>query len=406
MNSVSVEYDFKKAKLDLFKNGKLKRKYNCLPYMITLPLSTPLNPLPPPVQPNVSTTSVLNSTNNTDGWMNFTTIQNGDVISLENNTILINNYGNNYDVTVNVINKGDSTVPLRFMFQNFESLMAANMNDIYGNETVFNTNNQQIKFTITGEYQFFYVNYPTTNYNINITISVSHNISPELICTKKCKKCTCYDINGKGYIVINQCKEKIKVPVYKTKVIGGSVNKYLYPEFGYLRDLFYNVTLANSLPPPINLNLNLNALTPTVINCGFQGSSSLCLFRCWGIYTIVSGNDVVLTKTVNACGYNQIYEKKSDQRYRYSWPDTPSLVTSTNYPQEIYMYVYLYHAGSWHKQNEYWTLNRLDSYRLYAGSYDSFSGYQWIAFGLVGGETNAASINPSNNTFNITITEI
>lgn len=42
------------------------------------------------------------------------------------------------------------------MAQNPFSLLASNMNDVYGNETSYNVSNgQQIQFTVTGEYQFF-----------------------------------------------------------------------------------------------------------------------------------------------------------------------------------------------------------------------------------------------------------
>ena len=99
--------------------------------------------------------------------------------------LIINKYSYNYDIVVNIIRKGDTDVPLRFMAQNPISFLLANMNDLCGNETSYRTySGQKIKFTITGEYQFFYINYATTNFDMDITITTSEKEAPIFVCYK------------------------------------------------------------------------------------------------------------------------------------------------------------------------------------------------------------------------------
>src|SRR5436190_2612412 len=189
--SFPVEYDFKRAKLDLIdeETGKIKTKYKCLPLMITLPLTTHLDPIGPPNQPDpIYRKTILKSINNRDGWLNFIPLENTqpNIIEIESNTLYFTKFSYNYDITVKIINKGSDNVDLRFMAQNPFSLLASNMNDINLDETVFSNlhNGQKIKFTVIGEYQFFYVNYPTTNFDINITITVSDRKTQVFICKR------------------------------------------------------------------------------------------------------------------------------------------------------------------------------------------------------------------------------
>ncbi len=411
--SFPVEYDFKTTKLKLIKNGQLKKKYKCLPYMITLPLSSPLNPIPDPNPADpVNKQTIVNSIDTDNGWLNFNIIQNvqPNIITILDNTLYFNKYSYNYRITVDVVSKGDTSTPLRFMAQNPYSLLASNMNDVYSNETVYNVyNGQKIQFTVTGEYQFFYIHYDTTNFNLNITINVDYNIYPDLVCrkkrkcqcgkieSKKNKNCTCYEKNGNGYLK-DDCKD---IPVYTTRIIGETVTQYLYPEFGYLRDLFYNITLSNSLPAPTSLQANL--LTTTVIKCSIADVVGLCFVKLWGNYELISGDMVELSSSLAGCPFNQIKETTNSSKYRYSWDNTAPLISSSSVNQNIYFGVYLWHSGAWYEQKRYLLNN---NYTLNSDHFDNSSDYQWISFALIPGTTNAASVTPTNNTFNITITEI
>ena len=424
--SFPVEYDFKRARLDLIdeETGTIKNRYKCLPLMITVLLSRPLNPLPEPNQPNPTyTKTVLKCTNSMDDWVNFMALENKqpNIITITPNILFINKFSNNYDITVDIINKGNDDVDLRFMAQNPFSLLASNMNDINLDETVFTNiyNGQQIKFTITGEYQFFYVNYPTSNFDINITITVSEIKTPIFICNSKCKNCTCFDIKGNGYIKIKHKGEFIYVPVYTTRIIGNSITKYLYPEFGYLRDLFYNITLANSLTPPSaqvedQPNPIIRILTTTVIKCGINDVVGFCFFRLWGYYELISGDLVNLTTSSAGCPLNQITQTKVS-KYKYSWDDTPTLATSQKtllFDPDVFFGIYYRYSGVWYEFKRF-LLNKTNvsvgdfiQYSLPSGFYDNLSNYQWISFGLI--TTNSTvQLDPiPTNTFNITITEI
>jgi hypothetical protein len=427
--SFPVEYDFKRAILDLVdkSTGTIKNKYKCLPLMITLPLSRPLDPLPPPNQPDPSyKQTILKSTSNTDGWLNFIPIENlqPNIITIDDNILRITKFSYNYDITVDIINKGINDVVLRFMAQNPFSLLAANMNDIYLNETSFTNikNGKQIKFTITGEYQFFYVNYPTENFDINITINISNIEAPILICDNKCKNCTCYDIDGNGYIKLKKKSKSIYVPVYTTRIIGNTITKYLYPEFSYLRDLFYDITLLNSLTPPL-----LNSLTQqtgtsesksiikllpdtTVINCGISNGTIFCPTRLWGFYDKISGDLVRLTTSLLGCPLDTIVQTSSI--YRYSWNDTPSLAHS-NIKLTVSFGVYFRQVGSWYEQKSYLLNSKFNEqniryeYSLPGGFYENLSSYQWIAFGLISNNLDTLSLTPNpDSRFNITIDQI
>ncbi len=421
--SFPVEYDFKRAKLDLIDKdtGTIKNKYKCLPLMITLPLSNPLNPIGPPNQPDpVFKQTTVKSTTSTNGWIDFIPIENKqpNIITIEPNILFINKFSYNYDITVDIINKGNDDVDLRFMAQNPFSLLASNMNDINLDETSFIDihNGQQIKFTITGEYQFFYINYPTSNFDINITIAKSNIKTPIFICNKKCENCTCFDIKGNGYIKIKYKGEFIYVPVYTTRIIGNSITKYLYPEFGYLRDLFYNITLANSLTPPSMVlkkisspNSIIKILTTTVIKCMIVDVAEPCFNLLWGSYELRTGDLVELIRSEEDCPFNQIKERKARSTYRYSWNNTGVLATSSSLDQNVSFVVYIQYNNEWRIFKEF-LLNKTlvgtsNNYSLPSGSYDSLSEYQWIAFGLIT-TSDAATLTIPGNMFDITITEI
>ena len=418
--SFPVEYDFKCAELDLIDEdtGMIKNKYKCLPLMITLPLSRPIIPLDPPNQPDPTyKKTILKSVSNNNGWLNFIPLENTqpNIITIESNMLLINKYSYNYDITVDIINKGNDNVDLRFMAQNPFSLLASNMNDINLDETVFSDiyDGQKIKFTIIGEYQFFYVNYPTTNFDINITIKVSDIDTPIFICNKICdkcnkrKNCTCFDIKGNGYIKIKHKGEFIYVPVYKTRILGDSLNRYLYPEFGYLRDLFYQITLSNSLEIPTPDSTKI--LSTTIVNCTFGTPCSNKL----GQYNLISGDLVEIVGS--SCPNNQIHEIKQ-ATYRYSWEGSsvPIAITNPNVQinQEIYLVIRLWYLSYWYefarfKLNKTRTSTDFQyySYSLDSGFYDNLNEYRWVKFDVVAGQDSSFLI-ADQPSFNVTITEI
>lgn len=475
MNSIPVGYDFKETRFDFVdSNGKLNEKYICLPYMITLPLSQPTVSIPPPnTEPVTYKKSVISSYSNFDDWLSFVPVDNvqPNIITVHHNVLYFNNYEYNYDITVNVIKKGDTNVQMRFMAQNPYSLLASNMNDIYGHETVYDAMNP-IKLTVTGEYQFFYIHYPTSNFELSITITVSNQQTPTMICNnlqnlpqnvkqkpnkknksdisenqcqcdecKKIKKCTCYDINGNGYIIINGHN----VPVYITKTLGNVTTRYLYPEFSYLRDLFYNVTLANSLPVPVpypialsndinNVNDNFNntfyntnmydafntlntlditdTLVETILQCQISDNPGICLVPLWFIYSIISSGKLVsLSSSPVNCPFNQITEERNGYHYRYSWDNTDTLVTSTDLA-DVGFSVYLWHSGSWYEQTQYklsYIKNNANdntryTYYLPAGHYDNLTSYDWISFKIT--RNNNIDVFPTLNTFNMIITQL
>ncbi len=417
--SFPVEYDFKRAKLDLIdKNtGTIKNKYKCLPLMITLPLSKPLDPIGPPNQPDPTyKQTIIRSTNSTDGWLNFISLENNqlNIISIEPNILFINKFSYNYDIIVDIINKGNDDVDLRFMAQNPFSLLASNMNDINLNETSFSniSNGQQIMFTITGEYQFLYINYPTTNFDINITITVSDAKTPVFICNKKCQDCTCFDIKGNGYIKIKNKGEYIYVPVYTTRIIGNTITQYLYPEFGYLRDLFYNITSSNSLQPPSNEVVNLSnpiikLLQTTVIKCGINTIADFCTKEGWGYFDFVSQEDnlIDLIPSKSGCPRDQIYIKETNKSgYRFSWNDTPVLAeTDVNANANLFFVIRVTYLFDWTEIKNFPMKRNLNSYILPAGFYDHLSDYKWISFEIT---SNIPVSFETNNTFDMTIIKL
>lgn len=422
-----VEYDFKKTKLDLIdkKTDKIKSKYKCLALMISLPLSNPLYPLGSPIQPEpLYKKTIVKSIDTNQGWLNFLPIENkqSNIINIENNTLRITNYSYSYDITVDIINKGIKNVNLRFMSQNPYSLLASNINDIYLNETSFSDikNGEQIKFTITGEYQFFYINYPTTDFEFIITINKSNTKLPVLICDNKCSKCTCYDIDGNGFIKL---KDKF-IPVYTSRITGNIINKYLYPEFGYLRDLFYDITFKNSLPLPNKLLTLSSTLSSrpiikflpeyTIIQCKISDKINSCDKYLWSYYEMLSGDLVTLYKTIALCSHNVINQNTSRLRYIWSGKNDTLLFTSED-PINIYFVIYLHINGSWPYPDEtQLTYREIPLYSvgdgdfgykhyLKYGYYENYTDYHQVAFGVKINENKPFTY--TNNPFNITVVE-
>jgi hypothetical protein len=284
------------------------------------------------------------------------------------------------------------------------------MNDINLDETVFNNikNGQQIKFTITGEYQFFYVNYPTENFDLNITITISDSKAPVLIC----KKCTCFDIKGNGYIKLKHKDDCIHVPVYTTRILGNIVNKYLYPEFNYLRDLFYNITVLNSLTPPEPFHLDesnsiIKIIPTSVITCGISNTVGACNNRLFGYYDIVSGNLVEVVTSIYLCPNNQIYELIYS-KFKYSWDNTSAIVIS-QLDQNVYFNSYLYHNDKWYTQGgilltKTTTDNIFYHYSLPKSSYENDTHHSWVKFGI--SAIHPDFLTPTNNRFEMTIERI
>lgn len=272
-NCYKFEYDYKSTMVKLFTDkGKLKEKYKCLSYMITFPLEYNNALLPPRQEIPKYNDVILKSELGIDGYLLYNIIgpynydQNFGIVGLYNNILEFKYFPYNYDVEVKIL-KIRSNKTIRFMYYNIYSLVASNMNDIYGNETVFEINDktESLKFTITGEYQFFFT---YSDADIELKISKSDKKTPNYICMKKsCKcKCRCYEKNNVGFIKIKDHN----VPVYVKNITNNIVSTYLYPQFSILRELFLLTTSNNSLPIPefisFTENNNYEGLKD-VVNC-------------------------------------------------------------------------------------------------------------------------------------------
>lgn len=353
-----MEYDPKQVLVDLIDpiTQKLKSEYVCIPYMITFPLSVPVN-VPPLNQPDPQyITTILQSTLTNNGFLQYNIIENSqpNIITINNETLIANKYSYYYDITAQINKAGNDNVDLRFMAINPFSLLASNMNDIYGNETQFSNikDGQEIKATVTGEYQLFFIYYPTSNFDITITINKSNNPVPVMVCNKTCclkspedkivpkSSCRCFELNGTGYIKVlnanyNSRNHKyIDVPVYITRYTNDYKNRYLYPEFNYLRDLFYNITLANSLPPPFITSPSLSSAISTTannndpisLNCGIIPDSY------WVHYDNIPANNIVtVVASITGNFYDYIKQLLSPgtASYLYSWNDSIAILSST-----------------------------------------------------------------------------
>jgi len=354
-----VEYDFKRAQLDLIdqNTGKIKDKYKCLLIMVTLPLSSTMDSPGTPIEPvSEYKQTILKSTTSNNGWLNFIPIENTqpNIIIIQSNYLYFSNLSNNYDITVDIVKKGKDSVDLRFMAENPTSRLASNMNDLSLNEIVFSnlSNKDKFKFTVTGEYEFFYINYPTTDFNINITIDISTAKTPTYISDHKCKKCTCFDIDGNGYIRLKDKGECIFVPVYTSRTYGNTITKYLYPEFNYLRDIFYNITLANSLPPPTLPTQKLRINQPktiikeiaqvpddrNIIRCSIMGDE--CTWRFWCSYEYFRPGNLLELQTTSSNLFCKLFTviQQNDNftgKYRYAWDQTKLLFVSNEKDDEL-----------------------------------------------------------------------
>jgi len=413
-----VEYDFKRAQLDLIdqNTGKIKDKYKCLLMMVTLPLSSILGslgnliePLPQYIQ------TILKSTTNNNGWLNFIPIENiqPNIIIIQSNYLYFSNLSYNYDITVDIVKKGKDNVDLRFMSENSTSRLASNINDLNLNEIMFSnlSNNDQFKFTVIGGYEFFYINYPTTDFDINITVNISTAKTPNYISDHKCKKCTCFDIEGNGYVRLKNKKgECIFVPVYTSRTYGNTVTKYLYPEFNYLRDVFYNITLANSLPPPTLPTQKLQINQPRtiikeitvipdysyIIRCSIVGHDqcvpvfwcSYVTFRHGDILTLINSRDYL-------CFTLDVIEQNKDiyVHYKYSWDKTKTILISNEKDDRLIFTLYHrppYGLGGWSEINDKYRITALRTeingryeHYLPTGSIVNYSPHKTIAFGFI-----------------------
>lgn len=302
LENYNVEYDFKNYKINFFdKNGILKEKYKCLAYMITFPL-VEFNGADDFYQDDPSFEPIIfRSNKQKDGYLvheNKNHPSNGMVIN--SGTILeFRNYMYNYDITLKSLTPGPKKI--RFMYYNIFYNVASNMNDIYGEETVYDLNNNDIKFTINGQYQKFFVYSTSKDYDFELTIEKSDKKTPVYICTKNCKKSTCFEENGIGYLKIKNKKCPINIPVYQ-KIISNSDEKtYLYPSFSKMRDLFLEATLYNSLRTPQLLLLKDNDISDAKSkitftfrkNTNFMGSSLLGFYLDIKEVKVITGPDLL-----------------------------------------------------------------------------------------------------------------
>lgn len=248
---VKFDYDFKSTNVKIFNSeGKLKKKYKCLGYMITFPLEYNYL-LPDPYQEiPIHNDIFLKSKCGADSYLLYNIVcpynydQQKSIVAVSNNILEFKYLPYNYDFEVKILKIGTMKT-LRFMYYNIYSTIASNMNDIYGEQTVYEIkdNTNIINFTITGEYHYFFT---YSDAEIELKISKSNKKTPTYICDKKSCKCMCYEENNVGYIKLNNDD----VPVYIAKKENSTITKYLYPQFSLLRELFLQETANNSLPIP------------------------------------------------------------------------------------------------------------------------------------------------------------
>jgi hypothetical protein len=408
-----VEYDFKQIKLDLVdKNaGMIKDKYKCLLYMITLPLSQPINPLSDPVQPiPLYNKTILKSTSSTDGWLNYDIVENNqtNIITIIDTTLFINKFSYNYDITANINKIGDDNVALRFMSLNpfTDPPRATNMNDLNLDETSFSNlkSGQKIKFTIQGMYQRFFINYPTTNFEIEIIIEKSKIPTPVYICgvgikDNSCGKfrnnCKCFTIDGNGYVKIKKCDHYVNVPVYVTRITQSFITKYLYPEFNYIRDLLFEVTLDNSLIPP-----EITGVTklPRIINMLEESVIFTATLRSDRWFKFTGAENALINFKDDQ--FEEL-NKTTTMAYEYSWGRVNNVyigivsgglnLVGDGFPA-VFFAIYAWENLIWKLLGPQIQLepagrpNEFEyQYNLPAGSMTNSSSSNWIAFGLYGG---------------------
>lgn len=393
----------------LFNKKGLKSQYKCLPYMITLPLIT--FPGLPPYQPDVLYNRIiLQSTSSTNGYLNYTVLQPGDltstntIIHVNNQVLMINKFNYNFDIDVNIISKGIDDVPLRFMsdYPGTNPTLATNMNDFKGNETVFKNNH--IKFSMVGDYQRFFIHYPTSGFNMIITITTSYKKPCKMICcTKRCaflKKCTCFEEDNRGYIEI--CKKN--VPVYIKRCENGAIVTDLYPNFAYLRNLFYNITIGNSLTPPLQL-LNVEVEISVVLNVLGSYNTDLKFDQ--------SINPIIRVLSENGGDqYNQLNILDENATYTFSW-DTVNYgpaYSSTGidfYIRQSAIRLLAFQFDKWVLVNyqNFSTTNDEILLEKNSFSYYGVDTYLKFQYGLLTNQLNAVADIIYNKQFNITVTK-
>ena len=382
--------------------------------MITFPLMQPLDQLDIPGQPAPNIKRVkLTSSQQSNGYLLFDPLVQTDtsIITSHGNVLEFNKFDYNYDITIESTKAGQ----VRFMYFNIYQIVASNMNDIYGNETVYDlVENKAIKFTTTGEYQFFFIYFPENDFNINLKISVSKKKSLIFICKDKNEDCTCFESDNKGYIRI---RDHV-IPVYQNREFNTILVKYLYPDFAYLRDLFLNATIENSLPVPIPLILKnkfiikMQCQSPPIKNEGpfliKQTGSTLLTFTVGSVQVLPqngdvlyltqdpSNNDLVKVDSSSAIapfstrrwGINQIVMvNKNTENYVYRWSDTYFTIVGDAFQRFLgpnYLGMFYRWGGAWYEAQRI-TLptsnnNDITELLLPAGEFRNNNGYDVIYF--------------------------
>lgn len=407
LDCFNLQYDFKNLKVKFFdRDGKLKKKYICLAYMITFPLVQALYQLEIPGQPDPVIRRVhLTSTKQSAGYLVFDPLIQNDtsIVTNHGNVLEFNKFDYNYDIKITSSKSGQ----IRFMYFNIYQIVASNINDIYGNETVYEIKeNEEIVLTITGEYQFFFIYFPEEDFNIDLKISVSKKKSPIFICKRCNKNCTCFETNNKGYIRI---RDHV-IPVYQNRESLAVLVRYLYPDFAYLRDLFLNATIENSLPVPIPLQLKNKFLIK-------QTGSTLLTFTVGSVQLVPqNGTDLYLTQdpsnnelvevtssspfdpfSTRRWGINQTAMiNKNTENYVYRWPDTYFTVIGSSFQRfsgPNYFGMFYRWGGLWYEAQRITLPNSRDNeiteLLFPEGEFRNSNGYDviyfsaWCNFGLI-----------------------
>ena len=263
-----------------------------------------------------------------------------------------------------------------------------------------------------------FIYYPTSNFDLSITIVKSDAVTPVMICDKTCcskynngvTSCRCFETNGIGYLKIDNKHGSIDIPVYITKYTNNFKIHYLYPQFGYLRDLFYNITVSNSLVPPSKL-LETKASNDSIkIDYGITPGSG------WAYYyeQTVPQNDIlrVFETHVGVFDYIDQQRPSGSVTYRYSWNDTANIIATLgiNNTSASFRGI-LYADGSYSKEFGNINLtptstdeqNNLTIFSLPAGHFDNNTPYTWLSFRVLS-QTQIVLAPSSVPRFSMTVT--